>query len=63
MQQVDVDAVDTDAATGNVPPDVAALIGAVSTDISDAVQRTRIAILRNLGVPDEEIQEELAMYS
>ena len=62
MQHVDTDAVVAGAATGEIPPEVAALIGAVSSDISDAVRRARVAIQQDLGVPKEEIEKELSMY-
>ena len=63
MQHVDTDAVAEGAATGAIPPEVAALIGAVSADISDAVRRARIAIQQDLGVPKEEIEKELSTYA
>jgi len=48
---------------GGIPPDVAALIEAVSKDISDACIRQRRAYLAKTGMSDAEIQEELSAYA
>jgi hypothetical protein len=52
--------------TGNggfIPPDVAALIEAVSKDISDACVRQRHAYLATTGMSDADIQKELSEYA
>jgi hypothetical protein len=48
---------------GGIPPDVAALIEAVSKDISDACVRQRRAYLATTGMSDAEIQAELSSYA
>jgi hypothetical protein len=61
MEVVDTNAMATGAS--EVPPDVAALIEAVSKDISNACIRTREKIQRRLGMSDEEIQKDLSAYA
>lgn len=53
----------TAAPAPTMPPDVAALIEAVSKDISDACVRQRRHYLTVAGVPAEEIESELDGYS
>jgi hypothetical protein len=48
---------------GEIPPDVAALIKAISKDISDACIRQRRTYLSTTGMSDEDIQEELSTYA
>ena len=48
---------------GGIPPDVAALIEAISKDISDACVRQRRNYLATTGMSDAEIQKELSAYA
>ena len=51
------------AQQGAVPPEVAALIEAVSKDISAKCIRQRTAYLAAVGMDDQEIQKELSAYA
>lgn len=48
---------------GDIPADVAALIEAVSKDISDACLRQRSSYLATTGMSDSEIKNELSVYA
>ena len=53
----------TTGGSTDIPPDVAALIEAVSKDISERCMRQRHSYLSEAGMSPQEIQEDLAIYS